>query len=237
MSRAPLRHAQGRDRPFSRNAEIYDTTIGWRFVNPLMKKQYGVDSMPETGENVAEDFFRSSRADPGRLCRAQPEKRPWSAQGKNGRLAKEIVPVSIPQRPRPIRIIVDKGTNYPAPRRHHGRKARQAADALSARAVRSPPATASGVPMDGAAALIVGLGSSRQEIRPHPHRPRPGRCGDRPPAAHHGLWSCPGDEEALRYGFGIKPSDFDVIELNEAFASQGSRDTARSRASPTTRRM
>ena len=70
MTRAPFVMPKA-DTAFSRNAEIYDTTIGWRFVNPLMKKQYGVDSMPETGENVAEDFNVSPRR-PGRLRRAQP---------------------------------------------------------------------------------------------------------------------------------------------------------------------
>ena len=79
MSRAPFVMPKA-DTAFSRNAEIYDTTIGWRFVNPLMKKQYGVDSMPETGENVAEEFQRHPRR-PGRLRRAQP--------GQGGRRAGE----------------------------------------------------------------------------------------------------------------------------------------------------
>jgi acetyl-CoA acyltransferase len=71
MSRAPFVMPKA-DTAFSRNAEIYDTTIGWRFVNPVLKAQYGVDSMPETGENVAEDFG-ISRAGPGRLCAQKPD--------------------------------------------------------------------------------------------------------------------------------------------------------------------
>ena len=70
MSRAPFVMPKA-ETAFSRHAEIHDTTIGWRFINPLMKKQYGVDSMPETGENVAEDYRVIARR-PGRLCRPQP---------------------------------------------------------------------------------------------------------------------------------------------------------------------
>jgi len=94
MSRAPFVMPKA-DAAFSRTAEIYDTTIGWRFVNPLMKQQYGIDSMPETGENVAEDF-KVSREDQDAFALASQEKAS-TAQG-NGRLAKEITPVTIPQR-------------------------------------------------------------------------------------------------------------------------------------------
>ncbi|TIN85649.1 MAG: acetyl-CoA C-acyltransferase, partial [Mesorhizobium sp.] len=94
MSRAPFVMPKA-DTAFSRNAEIYDTTIGWRFVNPLMKKQYGVDSMPETGENVAEEFA-ISRADQDAFAVRSQEKA--VAAQANGRLAKEITSVTIPQR-------------------------------------------------------------------------------------------------------------------------------------------
>src|SRR6187431_1996448 len=94
MSRAPFVLPKA-DSAFSRNAEIYDTTIGWRFVNPLMKKQYGVDSMPETGENVAEDFA-VSRADQDAFA-VRSQDKAVAAQA-NGRLAKEITQVTIPQR-------------------------------------------------------------------------------------------------------------------------------------------
>ncbi|WP_292412316.1 acetyl-CoA C-acyltransferase, partial [Mesorhizobium sp.] len=94
MSRAPFVMPKA-DTAFSRNAEIHDTTIGWRFVNPLMRKQYGVDSMPETGENVAEDFA-VSRADQDAFA-VRSQDKAVAAQA-NGRLAKEITPVTIPQR-------------------------------------------------------------------------------------------------------------------------------------------
>ncbi|HYE28445.1 MAG TPA: beta-ketoacyl synthase N-terminal-like domain-containing protein, partial [Allosphingosinicella sp.] len=92
MSRAPFVVAKAQS-AFDRNAEMYDTTIGWRFVNPLMKKQYGVDSMPETGENVAEQYG-ISREDQDRFALASQKKA--SAAQENGRLAAEIVPVQIP---------------------------------------------------------------------------------------------------------------------------------------------
>ena len=94
MSRAPFVMPKA-DTAFSRNAEIYDTTIGWRFVNPLLKKQYGIDSMPETGENVAEQFH-VSRADQDAFA-ARSQAKAVAAQ-ENGRLAKEITAVTIPQR-------------------------------------------------------------------------------------------------------------------------------------------
>ena len=94
MSRAPFVMPKA-DAAFSRKAEIHDTTIGWRFVNPLLKKQYGVDSMPETGENVAEDF-EVSRADQDAFALRSQEKA--AAAQANGRLAREITPVTIPQR-------------------------------------------------------------------------------------------------------------------------------------------
>src|SRR5690554_6418762 len=109
MSRAPFVLPKA-EMPFSRNAEIYDTTIGWRFINPLMKKQYGVDSMPETGENVAADFS-ISRADQDAFA-ARSQERAVAAQ-ENGRLAKEIVPVTIPQR-KGDPVIVDKD-EHPRP--------------------------------------------------------------------------------------------------------------------------
>ena len=102
MSRAPFVMPKA-DTAFSRNAEIYDTTIGWRFVNPLMKAQYGIDSMPETAENVAEDY-NISRADQDAFALNSQAKA--AAAQANGRLAREITPVTIPQR-RKDDVIVD----------------------------------------------------------------------------------------------------------------------------------
>jgi acetyl-CoA acyltransferase len=94
MSRAPFVLPKA-ETAFSRNAEIYDTTIGWRFVNPLMKEQYGVDSMPETGENVARDFGVSRETQDAFAVRSQDKA---IAAQKSGRLASEIVPVMVPQK-------------------------------------------------------------------------------------------------------------------------------------------
>src|ERR687892_328169 len=94
MSRAPFVMPKA-EAAFSRHAEIHDTTIGWRFVNPVMKARYGIDSMPETGENVAEEFA-VSRADQDAFA-ARSQVRAGAAI-ERGRLAKEITPVSIPQR-------------------------------------------------------------------------------------------------------------------------------------------
>ncbi|HEX5934276.1 MAG TPA: acetyl-CoA C-acyltransferase, partial [Pseudorhizobium sp.] len=94
MSRAPFVMPKA-DTAFSRSAEIYDTTIGWRFVNPLMKKQYGVDSMPETGDNVAIDFKISREDQDAFAVRSQAKAAEAQA---SGRLAKEITPVEVPQR-------------------------------------------------------------------------------------------------------------------------------------------
>jgi len=94
MSRAPFVLPKA-ETPFSRNAQIYDTTIGWRFVNPILKEQYGVDSMPETGENVAAEFSVSREDQDAFALRSQ--RRAAAAQAA-GRFAQEIVPVTIPQR-------------------------------------------------------------------------------------------------------------------------------------------
>ncbi len=94
MSRAPFVMPKA-ESAFSRAAEIHDTTIGWRFINPLMKKQYGVDSMPETGDNVAIDYHVSREDQDAFAVRSQAKA---AAAQENGRLAREITPVSVPQR-------------------------------------------------------------------------------------------------------------------------------------------
>lgn len=211
MSRAPFVMPKA-ETAFSRNAEIYDTTIGWRFVNPLMKKQYGVDSMPETGENVAEDFS-ISRADQDAFAVRSQEKA--VAAQENGRLAKEIVPVSIPQR-KADPIIVDKdehpraGTTVeklgklPTPFREGG--------SVTA-------GNASGV-NDGAAALIVASEAAVKKYGLTPIARVLGGAATGLLPRIMGFGPAPATKK-LCERLGIKPSDFDVIELNEAFASQG----------------
>ncbi|PWK63047.1 acetyl-CoA acetyltransferase family protein [Aminobacter sp. AP02] len=109
MSRAPFVLPKA-ELAFSRNAEIYDTTIGWRFINPIMKRKYGVDSMPETGENVAADF-KVSRADQDAFAVRSQAKA--AAAQENGRLAKEISPVTISQKKGDPLVVRRTSTHVP----------------------------------------------------------------------------------------------------------------------------
>ncbi|MBX3530446.1 MAG: 3-oxoadipyl-CoA thiolase [Rhizobiaceae bacterium] len=212
MSRAPFVMPKASE-AFSRNAEIYDTTIGWRFVNPLMKKQYGVDSMPETGENVAEEF-KVSRADQDAFA-ARSQAKAVAAQG-NGRLAKEITAVSIPQR---------KGDPVVVDRDEHPR----AGTTIEVLAKLGTPfrkeggtvtaGNASGV-NDGAAALIVASEAAAKKHGLTPIARVLGLATAGVPPRIMGIGPAPATQK-LCARLGIKPSAFDVIELNEAFASQG----------------
>jgi acetyl-CoA acyltransferase len=211
MSRAPFVMPKA-DTAFSRNAEIYDTTIGWRFVNPLMKKQYGVDSMPETGENVAEDFS-VSRADQDAFA-ARSQDKAVAAQA-NGRLAKEITPVTIPQR-KGDAVIVSKdehpraGTTVealaklPTPFRQGG--------TVTA-------GNASGV-NDGSAALIVASEAAVKKYGLTPIARILGGAAAGVEPRIMGIGPAPATQK-LCARLGLTPKQFDVIELNEAFASQG----------------
>ncbi|UES52727.1 3-oxoadipyl-CoA thiolase [Roseibium aggregatum] len=210
MSRAPFVMPKA-ETAFSRQNEIFDTTIGWRFVNPLMKKQYGIDSMPETGENVAEDYA-VSREDQDAFALRSQEKA--AAAQENGRLAREITPVTIPQR---------KGDPIVVDRDEHPR-----ATSLEALAkLRAPfreggsvtAGNASGV-NDGAAALIV---ASEAAIRKYGLTPIARISGGATAGVEPrimGIGPAPATKK-LCERLGIKPTDFDVVELNEAFASQG----------------
>ncbi|MBE1208189.1 thiolase family protein, partial [Aminobacter carboxidus] len=211
MSRAPFVMPKA-DSAFSRHAEIHDTTIGWRFVNPLMKKQYGVDSMPETGENVAEDFA-VSRADQDAFA-LRSQNKAVAAQ-ENGRLGKEITPVTIAQR-KGDAIVVSKdehpraGTTIetlaklPTPFRQGG--------TVTA-------GNASGV-NDGAAALIVASEAAVKKYGLTPIARVLGGAAAGVAPRIMGIGPAPATKK-LCARLGIQPSDFDVIELNEAFASQG----------------
>ena len=210
MSRAPFVMAKA-DKAFSRNAEVYDTTLGWRFVNKLMKERYGTDSMPETAENVAEEF-QISRADQDAFA-LRSQKRAVAAQ-KAGRLADEIVPLAIPQR---------KGDAIVVEHDEHPR-ADTSLEALS----RLPTpfrdggtitaGNAAGI-NDGACALIV---ASEEAAVRHGLTPR-GRivatavAGVAPRIM--GFGPAPASRKALARA-GIAMGEIDVIELNEAFASQ-----------------
>src|SRR5690554_3715944 len=205
MSRAPFVMPKA-ETAFSRNAEIYDTTIGWRFVNPLMKKQYGVDSMPETGENVAEQF-NVSRADQDAFA-VRSQAKAVAAQ-ENGRLAKEIVSVTIPQR---------KGDPVVVSKDEHPR----AGTTIETLAKLGTPfkkeggtvtaGNASGV-NDGAAALIV---ASEAAVKKYGLTPIARFVGGAVVGVEPrimGIGPAPATKK-LCARLGIKPSDFDVVELN-----------------------
>jgi acetyl-CoA acyltransferase len=209
MSRAPFVMSKA-DSAFSRNAQIYDTTIGWRFVNPLMKKQYGVDSMPETAENVAEEF-QISRADQDAFA-LRSQQRALRAQA-SGALAEEIVPVTLPAR-RGDPTVVDKD--------EHPRETSLEALAKLPTPFRQggsvTAGNASGV-NDGAAALLI---ASEAAVKQYGLKPRArvvatAVAGVAPRIM--GFGPAPATQKLLaRLGWAI--DDFDVIELNEAFAAQ-----------------
>ncbi len=185
MSRAPYVLSKP-DAAFTRNQQIFDTTIGWRFVNPLMKQQYGIDSMPETGENVAAEFA-VSRADQDAFA-FRSQQRALAAQA-NGTLAQEIVPVTLPAK---------KGDPVVVDRDEHPRETSLEALAKLGTPFRAggtvTAGNASGV-NDGACALVIASEGAAQTPRPPAARtdPRRGGRGHRTP--HHGHGAGPGRGE------------------------------------------
>ncbi|WP_334062979.1 3-oxoadipyl-CoA thiolase [Limimaricola cinnabarinus] len=210
MSRAPFVMGKA-ETAFSRAADIFDTTIGWRFVNPLMKAQYGIDSMPETAENVAEDFGISREDQDAFALRSQQKAAEAIA---SGRLAREITPVEIPQR---------KGDPKVVDTDEHPR-----ATSIEALAkLRAPfreggsvtAGNASGV-NDGAAALVIAseAAAKRHGLTPIAKVLGGATAGVAPRIM--GFGPAPASKK-LMARLGLTPEDFSVIELNEAFASQG----------------
>ena len=209
MSRAPFVMPKATS-AFSRSASVEDTTIGWRFINPLMQRQYGTDSMPETAENVAEDFNISREDQDAFALRSQQRA---AAAIANGTLAKEIFPVEVPQR-RGDPILFDTDEH---PRATSAEKL--AALPTPFRTGGSVTAgNASGV-NDGAAALILATkaGIARHGLTPLA-RITGGATAGVPPRIM-GIGPAPATEKLCTY-LGLQPADFDLIELNEAFASQ-----------------
>lgn len=210
MSRAPFVMGKA-ETAFQRAAEIHDTTIGWRFVNPLMKAQYGVDSMPETAENVAEEF-QVSREDQDRFALLS-QTRAAAAQ-RSGRFAREISPVSIPQRKgepilvekdeHPRETTLEKLAALPTPFRKGG--------SVTA-------GNASGV-NDGAAAVLLASEAALERYGLTPLAEVEGLATAGVPPRIMGIGPAPATKK-LSERLGIRPSDFDLIELNEAFAAQG----------------
>jgi 3-oxoadipyl-CoA thiolase len=209
MSRAPFVMGKAAE-AFSRSAEVFDTTIGWRFVNPVIKSQYGVDSMPETGENVAEEF-QVSREDQDKFA-LRSQQRAVAAQ-KSGFFDAEIVPVEIPGKNGATLVTRDE----------HPREGTTLEGLAKLKTPFRNPGTvtagnASGV-NDGACALIV---ASEAAVKEHGLTPRArilGMAAAGVPPRIMGIGPTPATEKLTRR-LGIKVSDFDVIELNEAFASQ-----------------
>jgi 3-oxoadipyl-CoA thiolase len=208
MTRAPFVQGKAQE-AFSRKAEIYDTTIGWRFINPLMKAQYGVDSMPETGENVAEEF-QVTRADQDAFALRSQQRAAKAIAA--GYFAEEIVPVEIAGRKETVKVTKDE----------HPRETSLEALAKLKTPFRNPgtvtAGNASGV-NDGAAALIV---ASEAAVKAHGLTPRArvlGMASAAVPPRIMGIGPVPATRK-LMARLGHKISDYALIELNEAFASQ-----------------
>lgn len=210
MSRAPFVMGKATS-AFSRDAQIFDTTIGWRFINPAMRAAYGVDSMPETAENVATDY-KISREDQDLMALRSQEKA--SRAQADGTLAQEITPVSVPQK---------KGDPIIVDRDEHPRATSMEALAKLKGVVR-PDGTvtagnASGV-NDGACALLL---ASEAAARQHGLTPKArivgmATAGVAPRVM--GIGPAPATQKLLKQ-LGMTMDQIDVIELNEAFAAQG----------------
>jgi acetyl-CoA acyltransferase len=210
MTRAPFVMGKA-DSAFSRNAAIFDTTIGWRFINPQMKALYGVDAMPETAENVATDY-RISREDQDAFAVASQNKA--AAAQKNGTLAEEITPVVIqPKKGDPVTVSLDE----------HPRATSMEALARLKGVVR-PDGTvtagnASGV-NDGACALLLADEANAKRFGLTPRARIIGMATAGVPPRVMGIGPAPAVEKVLKQ-VGLTIDRMDVIELNEAFAAQG----------------
>jgi acetyl-CoA acyltransferase len=210
MSRAPFVMPKA-ENAFSRTNAVFDTTIGWRFVNPVMKQLYGTDSMPETAENVAQEFGVSRTDQDAFALRSQAKA---SAAQKNGRLAKEIVPATIPAK---------KGDPVVVDHDEHPRETSMEALGKLKGVVKPEgtvtPGNASGV-NDGACALIL---ASEAAARRHGLVPLARVMGSAVAGCAPrimGIGPVPATQKLLAR-IGVKLDQVDVIELNEAFAAQG----------------
>ena len=210
MSRAPFVMPKA-EAAFGRNPQIYDTTIGWRFVNPLMKSMYGVDAMPETAENVATDF-KIERDAQDRMALSSQMKA-VTAQ-KAGFLAQEITPVTIPQK-KGDAVVVDKD--------EHPRETSLEALAKLKGVVRSDgtvtAGNASGV-NDGACAILLADEATAAKHGLTPRARVVGMATAGVPPRIMGIGPAPATEKVLALN-GLTLAQMDVIELNEAFAAQG----------------
>ncbi|HEX9648423.1 MAG TPA: 3-oxoadipyl-CoA thiolase [Alphaproteobacteria bacterium] len=210
MTRAPFVMAKS-EQAFARNLEVYDSTIGWRFVNARMKAAHGIDSMPETAENVAEEY-QVSRADQDKFA-LRSQQRAGAAIAA-GRLAEEIVPVAIPQR-KGAPVIVDRD-EHPRPDTTLDKLAGLATPFRDGGTVTA--GNASGV-NDGAAAIVIASeqAAARWGLQPIARVLGAASAGVAPRIM--GMGPAPATRKLLDR-LGLAVSDMDVIELNEAFAAQ-----------------
>lgn len=209
MSRAPFVMPKATS-AFTRANAVYDTTIGWRFINPKMQAAFGVDSMPQTADNVAADY-KISREDQDAFAVRSQER--WQAANEAGLFAEEIVPVSVPQR-KSDPIIVDTD--------EHPRPGATVEKLAGLRSVNGPDLSvtagnASGV-NDGAAALLL----ANEDIAKHgkPLARVVAKAAAGVPPRIMGIGPVPATRKVLEIA-GLKIEQMDVIELNEAFAAQG----------------
>ena len=210
MSRAPFVMPKA-ETAFARSNAVYDTTIGWRFVNPKMKAQFGVDSMPQTADNVAADFGISRADQDAFAARSQAR---WAAAQEAGLFRDEIVPVTIPQK-KGEALIVDTD--------EHPRPGTTATQLAKLKGVNGPDLSvtagnASGV-NDGAAALAIlsGEAAAAQGLTPRARIVAMAAAGVEPRIM--GIGPAPAARKVLARA-GLTIDQMDVIELNEAFASQ-----------------
>src|SRR5580658_4502938 len=211
MTRAPFVMGKAGE-AFSRTAEVYDTTIGWRFINALLKAQYGVDSMPETAENVAEEFQVARKDQDAFALRSQQRA---SKAAASSFFAEEIVPVQAPGgKAGPIAVDKDE----------HIRPDTTLDNLQKLKPIVRTPGTvtagnASGI-NDGSAAIIL---ASEDAVKAHGLKPRAkilGMASAAVPPRIMGIGPVPSTRKLMAQ-LGLKISDFDLIEINEAFAAQG----------------
>ncbi len=210
MSRAPFVMPKA-DSAFSRTAKIEDTTIGWRFVNPLMKSKYGIDSMPETAENVAEEF-KVGRADQDAFALRSQQR--WAAAQAKGFYRGEVVPVSVPGK---------KGAITTVDRDEHPRPDATLETLAKLKGVVKPEGTvtagnASGV-NDGACAIVLASEAAAKKHKLEPKARVLGMATAGVAPRIMGVGPAPATRKVLEKT-GLKLSQMDVIELNEAFAAQ-----------------
>jgi acetyl-CoA acyltransferase len=210
MSRAPFVMPKA-DAAFSRNNQVYDTTIGWRFINPMMQKMYGVDSMPETAQNVADDFG-ISRADQDAFA-VRSQQKAIAAQN-NGRLGKEITPVSLTTKKGEVfTILLDE---HP---RATTMEVLQKLKPITRPDGSVTAGNSSGV-NDGACALLLANSAAMKEHQLKARAKIHGLATAGVPPRIMGIGPAPASKKLLAQ-LGLTIAQMDVIELNEAFASQG----------------